>query len=72
MSICEAAKEYRVPFTSLQNKIKRSHPNYICDQKRLSDELEIQIVKASNKLAEWKVPLDDVDIRHLVNNYLDA
>ena len=72
MSIRKVAKEYHVLYTSLQNKIKGNHPNKIGGQKRLSDELEIQIVEVSDELTEWKVPLDGVDIRHLVKNYLDA
>ena len=41
-------------------------------QRCLSDELEDQIVRATNTLADWKVPLEGLDIRFMVKNYLDA
>ena len=55
-----------------QNKIKASHSKKIGGQRHLSDELEDQIVRAINTLADWKVPLEGLDIRSMVKNYLDA
>ena len=65
-------QQFSVPYASLQNKTKGSHPKNIGGQKRLSDDFEKQSVSAANTLAYWKVPLDRLDIRHLVKNYLDA
>ena len=65
-------QQFSVPYASLQNKTKGSHPKNIGGQKHLSDDFEKQSVSAANTLAYWKVPLDRLDIRHLVKNYLDA
>ena len=66
VSIQRASQQFSIPYTSLQNKIKGSHPKQIGGQKRLSVDFEKQIVSDANALAYWKVPLGGLDIRHLV------
>ena len=65
LSIRKASQQYKIPFGTLRNKIKKCHTKIAGGQKRLSNECEGQIVKTIDVLTEWKVPLSGFDISYL-------
>jgi hypothetical protein len=71
MSILKASKKYNIPYGTLYNRVHHLHTQNVGTPLRLTDETEQLIVNAVNTLAQWKVPLDGLDIRCLVKSYLD-
>ena len=71
-SIWKAAETYKIPRSTLANKIQHRHIKSSGGQNRLSDECESMIVSALRILTKWKVPLTGLETRLLVKNYLDA
>jgi hypothetical protein len=71
MSILKASKHYQIPYGTLYNKVHHLHTQRVGAPYRLTDETEQMLVNAVNTLAQWKVPLDGLDIRCLVKSYLD-
>ena len=71
-SIRKASLTYKIPRSTLANKILHRHKKSAGGQTRLSDQCETMIVSALNILTKWKVPLTGIEIRLLVKNYLDA
>ena len=71
VSIRKASREYKIPFGTLRHKVKGLHQKSHGGQKRLSDDCERLLLSALDSLADWKVPLGELDIRCLVKSYLD-
>ena len=69
-SIRKASLTYKIPRSTLANKILHRHKKSAGGQTRLSDQCETMIVSALNILTKWKVPLTGIEIRLLVKNYL--
>ena len=72
LSIRKASRQYQIPFGTLRHKFKGMHSKDAGGQKRLSHECESLLMKGIDTLAEWKVPLGELDLRVLVKSYLDV
>jgi len=72
MSILKASKKYRIPYGTLYNKCNGLHQKSIGGQLRLSSDTESKIVDTINCMANWKIPVDSMNIRLLVKEYLDS
>ena len=68
----KAQKKYGIPYGTIYNKLiglqKKKHGG----QPALSEEFEIILVRALDKLNDWKVPFDGYDIRCLVQSYFNS
>ncbi len=71
MSYRKASKQFNIPYGTLLNKCKNKHSGKVGTPLRLTDECEAFLLQAIDLLAEWKVPLQQLDIRLLVKDYLD-
>ena len=56
-SIRKASKFYKIPFKTLRHKIKNLHSKNVRRPKRLCPETEASLVRVTDTLVEWKVPL---------------
>lgn len=70
MSYREASERYNIPKSTINDKIKGSHPKKHGGQTTLTKEEETQFVKAILLSAEWGFPLTELDIRQIVQHYL--
>lgn len=71
MSLRKASTEYKVPLGTLHNKITGKCTKPIGAPPRLSPASERHLLTTINHLTDWKVPVDSMDIRLLVKDYLD-
>ena len=71
-SIKQASVDYQIPLTTLKNKKYGLHKKSYGGQKRLSTECEEMLASAIERLADWKIPMTEMEVRKLVKNYLDA
>lgn len=71
MSMRKAATKYGIPFGTLNNKCHGKCVNRVGAPLRLSPQCEQRLLTTIDHLAEWKVPMDGMDIRLLVKEYLD-
>ena len=71
-SLLKASKVFSIPYGTLHNKYHGKHTRKTGGQPRLSDACQAYLLKTIDLLTEWKVPLDGMDIRLLVKQYLDA
>jgi hypothetical protein len=67
----KAAKDFRIPFGTLINKLKDLHPGKPGRRTVFSVEEEASIVSAISALGDWSFPLTPVEIRLLAKNFLD-
>ena len=70
-SIHSVSKRYRIPYSTLHNKIKGRHSKAVGAPPRLSLECEREIVIMLEALTEWLVPVNFDEITFLVKTYLD-
>ena len=70
-SIYAAAKKYNIPYGTLHNKVNGRHDKPNGGQVRLSHELECELAKVIDILADWKIPIGKLEIRTLVKDHLD-
>ena len=68
----KAQKQYGIPYGTIYNKLKGLHTKKHGRQPALSKEFEEILVKALDKLTDWKVPFDGYDIRCLVQSYFNS
>ena len=68
----KAQKQYGIPYGTIYNKLKGSQTKEHGTQPALSKEFEEILVKALDKLTNWKVPIDGYDIRCLVQSYFNS
>lgn len=71
MSMRKASVTYKIPFGTLRNKCSDKFVKRVGAPLRLSAECEQRLLLTIDHLSEWKVPLDSMDIRLLVKEYLD-
>ena len=71
ISIFKASKLYGIPYGTLYNKSKLRHMKNFGGQTRLQSHTEEKILQIISILTDWKLPLDKLDIRLLVKDYLD-
>ena len=70
-SIRKAAVHYGVPYATLNRKLKAPTKNIHGGQPCLTKTTEDLLVKTLSVMAEWRVPVDSLDIRFIVKSYLD-
>uniref|UniRef100_A0A7M5WZ09 HTH psq-type domain-containing protein n=2 Tax=Clytia hemisphaerica TaxID=252671 RepID=A0A7M5WZ09_9CNID len=66
-----AAKHYGVPYTTLYNKVKGTYSLKPGGQPRLSQATEEFLAGLVVDMAEWKIPMQPIDLRLLVQEYLN-
>ena len=66
-----AAREYKVPYSTLYRKLKKLQTKHHGGQIYLGEAFEKAVVEVLNQLSDWKVPLTTMELRLLVKNYLD-
>ena len=71
LSIRKAAKQYKIPFGTLRNKVRGQHMGKVGRPFCLTPECEEHILEVIQCLATWKVPLNKNNICFLVKNYPD-
>ena len=72
ISMNKAQKKYGIPYGTIYNKLNGLHKKKHGGQPALSEEFEIILVRALDKLTDWKVPFDGYDIRCLVQSYFNS
>ena len=70
-SILTASRKHNIPYGTLYNRVHHLHIKKVGTPFRLTSETEQLVVNAVQKLGQWKVPLDGLDVRFLVKSYLD-
>lgn len=72
MPIRQASETYAVPYTTLQNRVRKT---YLTDQigrpTALSEGQENRLIEGLLQCAKWGFPLKTIDIRNLVQSYLN-
>ena len=68
----KAQKQYGIPCGTTYNKLKGLHTKKHGGQPALSKEFEEILVRALDKLTDWKVPFDGYNIRCLVQAYFNS
>lgn len=71
-SLRKAADEFGVPKSTLQRKVKQQQMKPHGRQLRLTSTCENALVVMINQLSEWRMPVNYMEIRLLVKNYLDG
>ena len=71
MTLQKASKYFKIPYSTLLNKINKTHEKKSGGQNALSDNLESYIVKTLDLMTTWKVLFDGYGVRCLVKSYLD-
>lgn len=71
LSMLTASKRYHIPYGTLNNKVRGRHTKRPGAPNRLLPETEQRLVTTIEVLIEWKLPVDHVDVRLLVKDYLD-
>ena len=71
MTLRKASKYFKIPYSTLHDKINKTHEKKSGGQNALSDNLESYIVKTLDLLTTCKVPFDGYGVRCLVKSYLD-
>ena len=71
MSIRKASRKYSMPYGTVFNHCHGLHKLKTGGQPRLSSEAENKLAETIETLAQWKVPVDFMDVRLLVKDYLD-
>lgn len=70
-SIRQASEYYKIPKSTLHDKIKGKKSGKHGGQTKLSPEEEKLLTEAITKFSEWGFPMTRRDIRGLVKNYFD-
>ena len=70
-SIRQAAEYYKIPKSTLSDKIRERHPLTPGAQTVLTKNEEDNLVQGLLKAAEWGCPLTRLDVRYIVKSYLD-
>lgn len=71
MSIRKASTNYGVPYTTLNSHIHNKHPLKYGGQPSLDDAVENLLVDALQLCAEWGFPLKPIDVRRVVQQFLN-
>ena len=71
LKLREASRSFNIPYGSLYNHVHKLHSGTSGGQTRLSVAVEQRLVQTIETLGQWKVPVDYIDIRLLVKDYLD-
>lgn len=71
ISLRKAAKEFGIPKSTIDNKVKGKHQKKVGGQTRLTEETENMLVNVIDTFIAWKMPLSKLDVRLLVQDYLD-
>ena len=71
ISLRKAAQEFGIPKSTINNKVKGKHQKKVRGQTRLMEETENVLVNVIDTFAAWKMPLANIDVRLLVQDYLD-
>lgn len=66
----DLSNEYGFPHATLYRKIKRLHTKAPGGQPVLSEEEELNLVKALSTAADWGFPCDSEDVKDIVKSYL--
>ena len=70
-SAYSVSKQFKIPYSTIYNKLKGRHSKPIGGQQRLSVECEKCLAAMLETLADWLVPITYEEIKFLVKNYLD-
>ena len=65
MKMSKASKHFGVPYSTLRDKIKKTHEKKSGGQLALSEQLEKKIADSLDLLATWKVPFAAFEIQGL-------
>ncbi|KAJ4446484.1 hypothetical protein ANN_13180 [Periplaneta americana] len=71
LSIRKASEQFAVPYTTLNNKLNNKYTNKVWAPKALSDNEEKYLVEDLMQCANWGFPLKKVDVRDVVQDYLN-
>jgi len=71
MSIPKASRKHSIPYGTIFNHCHGLHKLKTGGQPRLSAEAEHKLAEPIETLAQGKVPVDFMDVRLLVKDYLD-
>ena len=72
VSMNKAQKQYCIPYGTIYYKLNNLHTKKHGGQPALSKEFEEMLLRALDKLTDWKVPFDGYDIRCLVQSYFNS
>ena len=71
ISLRKAAQEFGIPKSTIDNKVKGKHQKKVGGQTRLTEETKRMLVNVTDTITAWKMPLAKIDVRLLVQDYLD-
>ncbi|KAF6198877.1 hypothetical protein GE061_006900 [Apolygus lucorum] len=71
LSSLRAAAHFNIPRRTLENKVRAKHDKNPGRQTVLSNTEEDEVVEQVLVCADWGMPLDALDLRVIVKNYLD-
>ena len=71
ISLRKAAQEFGIPKSTIDNKVKGKHQKKVGGQTRLTKETKRMLVNVTDTITAWKMPLAKIDVRLLVQDYLD-
>ena len=71
LSYGKAAKQFKIPKSTLQYCMRTSKCKKYGGQPYLSETFEKAVVEVLDQLGDWKIPLSSMELRNLVKNYLD-
>ena len=72
ISMNKAQKQYGIPYGTIYNKLKGLHTKKHGGQPALSEEFEEILVRALDKLTDWKVPFHGCHVRCLVQSSFNS
>ena len=72
ISMNKAQKQYGIPYGTIYNELKCLHTKKHGGQPALSEEFEEILVRALDKLTDWKVPFHRCHIRCLVQSSFNS
>lgn len=66
-----ASRKYRIPYKTLQNKMKGKHDGAVGRPPAISNEEEKMVAEHIKQCGSWGMPLSLLDVRVIIKNYLD-
>ena len=67
----KVAQEFGIPKSTIDNQVKGKHQKKVEGQTRFTEETENMLVNVTDTFTAWKTPLVKIDVKLLVQNYLD-
>ena len=67
----KAAQEFGIHKSTIDNQVKGKHQKKVGRQTRFTEETENMLVNVTDTFTAWKMPLVKIDVKLLVQDYLD-